>query len=132
MSEYLGRKVLATVDGTSYINGRTKNLSINNEMVNITSAGDDGIQRFLTEMGEKAVELSIEGLAIGEELLDKALSTDLSVAVVLTFPAEAGATGFTITGTFVMPSYSLGMPYNEATTVSATFSSSGAVVKAGV
>lgn len=132
MSEYLGRKVSASIDGTTVINGRTTNLSINNEIIDITANGDDGIQRSLSEPGQKAVELTIDGLAIDDELLDKALSNDLSAAVIMTFPAEAGAGAFTLTGSFMMPSYSIGAPYNEAATISASFSSTGAIVKAAV
>ena len=132
MSEYLGRKVLASIDGTSFVNGRTKNLTIDNTLINVSADGDDGIQRFLDDIGEKSVSLTIDGLAIGETLLDKALSSSVSTAVILTFPAEAGAVAFTLTGTFMMSNTSLGMPYNEATTISASFSSSGVVAKAVV
>ena len=57
MPEMLGRKVSISIDGTVVANARTKSLSINNTTINVTSDGDDGIQRFLTEAGEKSVEL---------------------------------------------------------------------------
>ena len=132
MSEYIGRKVLASIDGTSFINGRTKNLTIDNTLLNVSSDGDDGLQRFLDDIGEKAVSLTIDGLAIGDSLLDKSLSSSVSTAVILTFPIEAGTTAFTLTGTFMMGNVSIGMPYNESTSISASLSSSGAIVKAAI
>lgn len=126
MAEMLGRKVTITIDSTVIANARTKSLTINNETIDITADGDEGIQRFLTEAGQKAVEVSVEGLEVDDALLELSLGTDISTTVLFTYPT------YTITGTFVMPSYSQSLPYNEATTFSATFSSSGAVVKASV
>lgn len=123
MAEMLGRKVSISIGGNVVATARTKNLSINNEMIDVTSDGDSGIQRFLNEPGQKGVEISVEGLMDDDSLLTKALSNDLSAAVVLDYGT------YTISGTFVMPSYSEGIPYNEAVTFSATLSSSGAVVK---
>jgi len=126
MAEMLGRKVTISVGGVVAANARTKSLTINNETIDVTSDGDDGIQRFLTEAGQKAVEVSVEGLEINDVLLELSLGADISTAIIFTYPT------YTITGTFVMPSYSQSLPYNEAMTFSATFSSSGAVVKAAV
>lgn len=124
MPEILGRKVAISIGGVVAANARTKSLAINNETINISSDGDDGVQRFLDEAGEKAVEVTVDGLEIDDVLLDLSLGTDISTTILFTFPL------FTVTGTFVMPSYTQGLPYNEASTFSASFSSSGAVVKA--
>ena len=127
MAEMLGRKVTISIDGNVVANARTKSLSINNETIDVTSDGDDGIQRFLVEPGQKAIEITVDGLEVDDVLLDLSLSkTDISAPIVLTYPT------YTITGTFVMPTYSQTLPYNEAMGFSASFSSSGAVVKASV
>lgn len=123
MAEMLGRKVSISIGGNVVATARTKNLSINNEMIDVTSDGDSGIQRFLSEPGQKGVEISVEGLMDDDSLLTTALSNDLSATVALDYGT------YTISGSFVMPSYSEGIPYNEAVTFSATLSSSGAVVK---
>lgn len=128
MAEILGRKVTITIGASARATARTKNLTINNEMVDVTSDGDDGIQRYITEPGQKAVEVSVVGMfdVDDETLPDLALGTDLSETVELDYGT------YTITGTFVMPSYSEGQTYNDAVTFSATFQSSGAVVKSAV
>lgn len=124
MAELIGRKVTISIDGSVVAVARTKNLSINNEAIDVTSDGDDGVQRFLTEPGQKAVEISVDGLMDDDALLTKALSNNIGAAIVLTYPT------YTLTGNFVMPSYTEGMTYNDAITFSATFSSSGAALKA--
>lgn len=129
MAEILGRKVTITIDGTAKATARTKSLSINNEPVDVTSDTDTGIQRFLAEPGQKSVEISVEGMfdAADETLQTLALnSTDVIVPVVLNY------TTYTITGDFFMSSYSDNGAYNDAVAFSATFQSSGAVVKAAV
>lgn len=128
MAEQLGRKVTISIGGAVRATARSKNLSINNEMVDVTADGDDGIQRFLHEPGQKAVEITVSGMfdTSDDTLPVLALSDDLSTEIILDYGT------YTITGTFVMPSYSEGKEHNDAQTFDATFSSSGAVLKAAV
>lgn len=124
MAEILGRKVTVSVGGSVIATARTKNLTINNEAIDITSDGDDGIQRILAEPGQKSVELSLEGLYEGSSIMDIALNGTLIQECILDYDS------YTLTGDFFLSSYSEGQPYNEAVTFSATLMSSGAVVKA--
>lgn len=130
MAELLGRKVTIAQGDTPTVIAvaRTKTLSINNEPVDVTSDGDDGIQRFLNEMGQKAVEVTVEGMfdSADETLIDLSLSNDLITAL------EFDYSTYTISGDFFMSAFSQSMAYNDAITFSATFASSGAVVKAPV
>tara|TARA_R110000850_G_scaffold102051_2_gene210771 strand:+ start:287 stop:670 length:384 start_codon:yes stop_codon:yes gene_type:complete len=127
MAEELGRKVTISVGGAVVAVARTKSLTINNSPINLTSDGDSGVQRFLDEMGEKNVEVSLEGLTNQDGLLlDVALGNSLIQVVVFTYPT------YTITGSFFQASYSESMPYNEAITFTAAYSSTGAIVKATV
>lgn len=127
----LGRKVTISVGGTVVATARTKSLTINNSSINVTTDGDDGIQELLDETAEQSVEMSVDGLHLSTEtgLLDDALVAPNS-ATLKTVVFNFG--NFTITGSFKQTSYSLGVPYNEAVTFSASYSSSGAVVKAAV
>jgi predicted secreted protein len=124
--EQLGRKVTISVGGNVVATARTKSLTINNSPINVTADGDDGIQRMLTEQGEKAVEVSVEGLSFGSDLMDVALGDNLVQEIIFDYGT------YTITGDFFQASYAETMPYNEAMTFSASYSSSGAVVKATV
>ena len=126
----IGRKVTLTLDGTAVATGRTKSLTINNSVINVTDDEDLGLQMLLSEPGEKSVEISIDGMVkmASAELLEMALGADLSTALVLSY----GSGNYDLSGTFMMTSYSESVPYNDAVTFSASFSSSGAVVKAAV
>jgi predicted secreted protein len=127
MAETLGRKVTISIGGVVVAVARTKSLTINNSPINITSDGDDGVQRMLSEPGEKNVEVSVEGLTDGGGvLMDVALSNNLIETIIFDY------TTFTVTGDFFQASYAESLPYNEAVTFTAAYSSSGAVVKAAV
>ena len=123
----IGRKVTISVDGTIIGQARTKSLTVNNSAINVTTDDDDGIQKLLSEPGEKAVEISVDGLYLSTDtsLLDLSLTNDLVKAVVFDY----GAGLYTINGDFFMTSYNEGLPYNEAITFSASFSSAAAVTK---
>jgi predicted secreted protein len=123
MAEVLGRKVTISVGGSVVGTARTTSMTINNEAVNITSAGDDGVRRMMDEAGEKSVEITLDGLYTDASLMDLALGTSLLEAVVLDYGT------YTLGGDFFLSSYNEGQPYNEAITFSATLMSSGAVVK---
>lgn len=126
MAEQLGRKVTVSVGGDVVATARTTSMTVNNESVNITSAGDDGVRRLMDEPGEKSIEITLDGLYTDDSLYDLAQGASLLTAVVLTYET------YTLTGDFFLASYNEGQPYNEAITFSATLQSSGAVAKAAV
>lgn len=124
MAEMLGREVTISIGGTVVAEARTKTLTINNTAVDISTDGDAGIQRILAKPGKKAVDLSVEGLTISDELLTASLSDNLIDEVILDYGT------FTLTGNFFQSSYSEGMPHEEAKTFSASYMSSGVLAKA--
>lgn len=126
MAEQLGRKVTVSVGGDVVATARTTSMTVNNESVNITSAGDDGVRRLMDEPGEKSIEITLDGLYTDDSLYDLAQGASLLTAVVLTYET------YTLTGDFFLASYNEGQPYNEAITFSATLQSSGSVAKAAV
>ncbi len=131
MAELLGRAVTISIgDPLAVIaTARTKNISINNEVIDVTADGDEGVRRYLSVPGEKAVDVTVDGMFDSSDttLLDLSMDgTDVSIPVSFDFGT------YTISGTFVMPSFSAGLPYKEAVNFSATFNSSGAVVKTAI
>jgi len=123
MAKQLGRKVTIKIGGVAIAAARTKNLTINNEPVNVTTDGDDGIQTLLNEAGEKAVSVSVEGLGDQTALVDVALGDDLIEAIEFDYGT------FSITGDFFQASYQEGMPYNDSITFTAEYQSTGAVLR---
>ncbi len=124
MPKIVGRVITLSLDATVVAAARTKSLTINNSPINVTTDDEGGIQALLDVPGEKAVEISVDGILDTDALLTLSLDANPEGVMVFTYPT------YTITGTFFMSSYSEGIPYNEATTFTAAFSSSGAVVKA--
>ena len=125
-NEILGREVTLSIGGTDIGVMRTKTLNINNEAVDVTADGDDGVQRYLDKPGQKAVELTGTLMydPTDETLIDKALSNNITLASV-----QLDYTSFTISGDFSLTGYSQGQNYNEAVTADITLSSNGAITK---
>ena len=125
----IGRKVTISVAGAVVATARTTSLTVNNSSVNVTDGSDAGIQKILDEMGEKSVDVSVDGmyLSTDQALLELSLTTTPQAEIILNFDDV-----FTMTGDFFMTSFSNGMPYNDAVTFSAAFSSQGVVAKAAV
>lgn len=125
MAEFAGRDCVMSIGGEIVATLTNKTLSINNSAIDITSDGDDGIQRVLAKPGKKNVDISADGFADNASLLmDFALGNSLIDAVVLDYGT------FTLTGNFFQSSYSEGLPTAEGATFSVSLMSSGAVVKA--
>lgn len=128
-NELLGRGYVISVGGTDIGVARTKGFTINNTVVNVSSDGDAGIQRLLDAPGEKSIEITVDGMVDPTDttMFDLANSgTDIVDEIIFTSSTE------TITGNFAITSYNEGMPYNDAVTFSASFSSDGAIVRAAV
>lgn len=129
MAEQLGRKgvlKMGSPAATVVAGVRAKTININNTVIDITTALSAGIRTMLAEPGAKSVSLSVDGLFDDSDmrLMDLALSgTNVIADFVLEFPE------FTLTGKFALPTFTLGAPYNESQTFSATLESSGAIVK---
>lgn len=126
MAESLGRKTSISIGGQVVANARTKTLNVNNEVIDLTADGDNGLQRLLEIVGQRAFEITVDGLEVGDVIYDIAVSDNIITEVILNDTVN------TLTGNFAISNYSRGMPYNEAMTFSCSFSSSGDFVKAAV
>lgn len=120
---FAGRKVTLTIGGVGSIPIQTKGLSVNNEMIDVTSDTSSGWATALAEPGQKSIELSFSGIVEDLDLLMSAISNTSQIyACVITYPE-----GSTVTGDFGFGSFSDTGEYNGAYTFEATMASSGAV-----
>jgi TP901-1 family phage major tail protein len=125
MAEILGRNMVLSKDSTAIAGVRTRSFTINNSPVDITSDDSSGWREFLTEPGDKNVEISVSGVATDDTLLTTAMSaSDISGAFSLAWD------GNTLSGTFVVASFAQTGEYNGAVTFEATLQSAGAVTLA--
>lgn len=122
MAAFAGRKATITKGATAIAAIRTRTVTINNEPIDITSDDDNGFRTLLELPGTKTLDMSIEGVAKDGVLLTSVMSTtDIMEAISILFPTIG-----TIAGDFVVTSFEVGAPYNEAATFSASLQSSGA------
>lgn len=131
MGEKLGRANKIKLDGTTVIAFRTLSESVSNSLIDITDSESDGFSTSLDQPGEKMVTYSIEGMVKDNVIRKKMMSGDINfddAVIEYAFDADVHATGDTLTGDLKISEISFSMPYNEASTFSATLQTSGPYV----
>jgi len=128
MTAFVGRKAILSTGSplVAVAALRTKTMTLANEPVDVTSDDDNGFRKLLQDPGNKTLDISVEGVVKDvptfASLMALAVSgTDILENISLLFPAIG-----TIAGEFVISSFEIGAPYNEAATFSCTLQSAGA------
>jgi len=120
---FAGRKVTLTIGGVGNIAITTKGLSVNNEMIDVTSDKSDGWATALAEPGQRAIELTFSGVVENLNLLMSTINNTSQIyACVLTYPD-----GSTVDGDFGFGSFSDTGEYNGSYTFESSLASSGEV-----
>lgn len=125
-----GRAVIITVGGSDLADElRTKTITFNGELVDVTTDGDNGWTTTLNEtFNVQNVTIPIEGVLKTSTLSDAAFAGSNLTSVVVTIDDL-----FTLSGTFqFQPGFQIGAPYNGETTFSGTLQSNGVITKAPV
>lgn len=120
-----GRAVVITIDGTDVADElRTKTISINHEVVDVTTDGDSGWMTTLDGVHNmKSLSIALDGVQKSATISDLAFSGDHFAAVVTNDTLE------TYTGTWQITGFSTAAPYNGEKTYTCTMQSTGAIVK---
>ncbi len=123
MSEVLGRDFeIKDSDGELLCLGvTTKGFEIANEPIDITSDDSNGWQTFMAKNGQKAITMTIDGVFTDDRLKIKALSNENIMLTDVT--VYDGKT--TLTGDWVIASFSNAGEKDGSVTFSASLSSSG-------
>jgi len=124
MAEDVGRNFKLLTDTTVIAGIRTKSVSINNEIIDITTDDDSGWRTLLSTPGQKAVDISFDGVTTDTELRTAIMSTS---TVELSGASIEYPNGDTLTGTFMLVNLEESGTYNDAVTFSGSLQSSGAV-----
>lgn len=125
MAKLVGRKVKitrTTTDGVVVSGVRTKNLTINNEEIDVTDDDDDGWRSLLNDSGMRSIDMSLEGVTKDSALIAAAAS---GTNLIAEYTVEIPTIG-TFTGEFRIGNVQLGAPYNDAVTFTADMKSTGA------
>lgn len=131
MAGNVGREALLTKNSVVLAGVRTKTLTWGGESIDLTSGEDSGIRLLADASGQEQLDIPVEGVVKDDTLIAIALNTatskmltDIELQFFIRDPANT--TAATLSGNFRLSSYEEGMPYNDATTFSATLESSGA------
>lgn len=126
MSGFVGRDVevrKGTGTGVLIAGARTKNVTINNEPIDITTDDSDGFRELLAESAERHLDISIEGLTKDDVLLQLAVAGSALIdEFSIVFP---GSPNVVIRGDFRVNNVQLGAEYNDAVTFTAELQSTG-------
>lgn len=124
-----GRAVLVAIGAASLADElRTKTVSFNGELVDVTTDGDSGWTTTLdATFNSQNVTVALEGVLKEATLSDMAFAGTQE-----TMTITIGGL-FTLDGDFqFQPGFQIGAPYDGETTFSGTLQSTGTIVKAAV
>lgn len=126
MTAFVGRDITFTPTGSDSapVTGmQSKDITINNEPIDITSDDDDGWRRYLdNDPAERAIEMTVEGLTKDAALIE--LATAGGSALISEYTLTLGPLG-SFTGDFHIGTLNLKGEYKDAVKFSCTIRSSG-------
>lgn len=128
MAKTAGRDVVVNIGGTPIAGARVSSIVWNGTPIDVSDQQDLERLAYLADtFSEDSLEISVSGLEDGTVLRDAAFSTtaaDRHLAnLTFDFP---GTPADSISGNFILTSFTLGGDYREATTFDATFIRNGA------
>jgi predicted secreted protein len=120
---FAGRKAVLNIGGVGDLAIQSKGLSVNNEMIDVTSDTSGGWATALAEPGQKSIEMPFSGVVENLSLLMSVVTNTSQIyACTLTYPD-----GSVVSGDFSFGSYSDTGETASAYTFEATMASSGEV-----
>jgi len=128
MAKVAGRLATLSKDSTVIGGTRVTNIQVDYTPIDVTDNDSDGLQELLALSGMSVMTFDVEGVYKDPVLRDIAMDpTTTQLLTDLTFDfADGGVGSATVSGDFFMLNYKEGNDYKEATTFSASFTSSGA------
>ena len=101
---------------------RVDTFTVGNEPIDITSKDSAGVRTLLADFGVRTIDLSVEGVMVGDTLLTAATG---DAAAVLDEYVIDFASGAKLVANFFITSFEVGGNHDGETTFSASFQSSG-------
>lgn len=117
----LGRSIVDTIGGQSFLGINTKGITINNEPVEVTDDNSDGHAEYLATPGVKTIEIN-QSIVVKNLEVARAILTNESQMYPWTRTYPDGST---LTGSIFMTSYSETGETAEAATADISFNVSG-------
>ena len=124
-----GRAVVISIGATDLADElRTKTIAFNGDLVDVTTDDDGGWTTTLDEVfNERNVTIQLDGILKSDTLSDMAFKGEQETMTVVVDDL------FQLSGDWqFQPGFSIGAPYNDATTFSGTLQSVGVITKGAV
>ena len=128
MAASSGRLLRIKKGSTAVVGAKTDNMSINNEMIDITDKDDVGWRTLLAEVGVRSVSADIAGILLDDTLLVDVVGAGSGLLTAWTIDvAVADSDLGSFSGNFFLSNISLTGEQEDAITFTATIESSGAI-----
>lgn len=120
-----GLSFVISTGGSAFAAVQSKSMSWSAEGIDTTNDDDGGYRSFDDASGTESIDMSVEGVALSDEILDIALGGGpRKMELTLTFPSSA-----TVVGTFLLGSVEISAgDSNDTVKFSASLASDGAWV----
>lgn len=126
MAGFNGRELTLDWDATTIVGVRTRGVTMNNELVDVTTDDDAGWRTLLADAGVKSIDISVSGITSDEVLIAEYFSATPGAALVTNLPSALATPG-DLDGNFLLASLELSAEHNGAYEFSASFQSTGVV-----
>ena len=124
MAGHNGRELTIDWDSVTLVGVRSKGITRNNELVDVTTDDDNGWRTLLATPGIKSVEVTVSGISSDEVLIAEFYNASVTgETLTINLPTGSG----TESGTFMLASFESNGEHDGAVEFSATFQSSGEV-----
>lgn len=125
MAKSAGRNSVLRKDGTAIAGARVSGVTMDAAPIDITDNDSNGLTELMSgEVSTRQLAFSVEGVEEDQVLRD--IAFDPTANLLLTDITFLFDNGDSLAGSFFMSNYAENNPYEEATTFTAQFSSSGA------
>jgi len=108
---------------------RNANLSVSADNIDVTNKLGDGWAENLASF--RSWSIDADGLVVPSDTAYEALEAAAMNGTSVTVYLSTGTTGRTYTGTGYITDFSIGMPYDDATTYSCTITGTGPLTRTG-
>lgn len=126
MAAIAGRKLSVKKNNGTIAKVRSKQITINNEPIDITSDDDAGWRKLLADPASRSVDISFEGVFDSTALILIAASATATAPLLTDITVVIEGIG-TFSGDFHLSTVGLSGDYKDATIQSGSLASSGAI-----